>query len=492
MKATVIYGPPGTGKSTEIMRRVQAAKDAGAPDAKIGLVSFTRAAAQELARRAGVKAGRNISTIHSYAFRLAGISRDQVIDRADLADFSRVSKIETTGAGVYDEESLGPGDQYLTMYGFQRSRMIESTKRGFYEGGREGSLVEYQHFVKVYEQYKAAHGLVDFADMLDRAMLTDPRELGLDILFLDEAQDFSVAQWELVHHWMPHVREVVVAMDDDQTLYKWNGADPDGGVKFERRYGAERVVLQQSYRIPARVHRLAQWLIENVQDRVSKQYLPRDEEGVVQRFSTLAMVPKPDPAQETLVLFRNHSMRTEIEDWLQDMSVPYITDNGKPGPLQGYYARCIQAWDRAKSAYKATGNPMVEPRDWVVMTRCAMSVHRRAFQNERIEELLGHDWWNVFAIPADLGVYLRRIYREYGKIRPDTRVHLSTIHGSKGREADRVILLDGMSQRTAEGYSHDPDTEIRTFYVGITRTRQRLDIVTADNPMGLLHQGERA
>jgi len=45
-------------------------------------------------------------------------------------------------------------------------------------------------------------------------------------------------------------------------------------------------------------------------------------------------------------------------------------------------------------------------------------------------------------------------------------------------EADRVILLNAMSERTLASYHKDSDSEIRTFYVGVTRAKEQLDIIT--------------
>jgi DNA helicase-2/ATP-dependent DNA helicase PcrA len=60
-------------------------------------------------------------------------------------------------------------------------------------------------------------------------------------------------------------------------------------------------------------------------------------------------------------------------------------------------------------------------------------------------------------------------------------IRLSTIHASKGHEADRVILLTDMTQRVAETAEKYPDDEIRVFYVGVTRAKHQLDIVEGHN-----------
>jgi DNA helicase II / ATP-dependent DNA helicase PcrA len=56
----------------------------------------------------------------------------------------------------------------------------------------------------------------------------------------------------------------------------------------------------------------------------------------------------------------------------------------------------------------------------------------------------------------------------------DARIRISTIHGAKGAEADNVMLLTDISPRTQE----ESDDEARVFYVGLTRAKQNLHIIT--------------
>jgi DNA helicase-2/ATP-dependent DNA helicase PcrA len=66
--------------------------------------------------------------------------------------------------------------------------------------------------------------------------------------------------------------------------------------------------------------------------------------------------------------------------------------------------------------------------------------------------------------------------------REEPRVRLSTIHGAKGMEAERVILLNAMTERVVSGMLRDPDSELRTFYVAMTRAREDLVIVEGNEP----------
>ena len=60
----------------------------------------------------------------------------------------------------------------------------------------------------------------------------------------------------------------------------------------------------------------------------------------------------------------------------------------------------------------------------------------------------------------------------------DARITISTIHGSKGGEADNVLLITDISPKTYDGYQENQDDELRVFYVAATRTKKHLHIIT--------------
>ena len=56
-------------------------------------------------------------------------------------------------------------------------------------------------------------------------------------------------------------------------------------------------------------------------------------------------------------------------------------------------------------------------------------------------------------------------------------IRITTIHAAKGGEADNVMLLTDMSQRSKEALDNEPDDEHRVFYVGATHAKQALHII---------------
>ena len=63
------------------------------------------------------------------------------------------------------------------------------------------------------------------------------------------------------------------------------------------------------------------------------------------------------------------------------------------------------------------------------------------------------------------------------QINKNPRIIMSTIHGAKGGEADKVLLMQDITNAALETFSYDPDELHRLFYTGATRTKRELHIV---------------
>jgi len=92
--------------------------------------------------------------------------------------------------------------------------------------------------------------------------------------------------------------------------------------------------------------------------------------------------------------------------------------------------------------------------------------------------LLWHD--ALDRMPASDMSYMLAALKRGEKLRGKTpRVRLSTIHSAKGGEADHVVLMKEMAARTHQEMAVRPDDERRVWYVGVTRARERLTVVSS-------------
>ena len=126
--------------------------------------------------------------------------------------------------------------------------------------------------------WKYSYGLFDYTDMLETFLNKDlaPK---LDIVFIDEAQDLSPIQWEMVKKLEQRSKTCYVAGDDDQAIFRYAGADVDYFVNLK----GETTFLTQSFRIPFSHHYLSAEVIKRVVGRRKKSFAPKQQLEVLNK-----------------------------------------------------------------------------------------------------------------------------------------------------------------------------------------------------------------
>ncbi len=456
----MVYGPPGTGKTSEILQRIGDQVKIGKVDPKhIGFFSFTRAAAQEALSRMGLRESNNVSTLHALAFRRTHASRAQIVDRRKLDQLGVLTGLTFNNTA----DPLSEGDELMAVMSCAAAKKMEpQVVADMYFPTVDHSKLEFLD--QTYQNWKSQNGYVDFNDLLHQARTLDFSDLR--IAYIDEGQDLSPLQWDVVDNMYNQGVTIVVAGDDDQCLYEWAGADPHGMSDRQ----SQKHVLEQSYRVPRSVFDLATTIVGGIGQRESKEYRPRGADGLVEWVPDLTQAGV-DPTEDTLILIRNHFMRADVEEQLIRDRVPYTTNSGWGSPLQTRKGRAVRTWMRMKRGMEVRKEALQHLIDTVV--------------EERVQERLrAHDFSVVQTEPWDLclGIYDAEVvgYLSDIDLEQEPRVRLSTIHGSKGSEAHHVVLVNGMGSRTFESIA---DAEYRVWYVAVTRTKERLTIVEAENPM---------
>jgi DNA helicase-2/ATP-dependent DNA helicase PcrA len=465
-KVNTIFGPPGTGKTKTLVDIAQMESERVN---RILMLSYTKAAAEEAGSRVDDKVVK-ASTIHSLAYNALGVGRSSVVDGKKLAEFGDACGIPfaSQSTGDYEQQE---GDEYMAVLAFARNRLSDPWE-AYDHFGRPGQHDRFKMFFEAYPKWKHTYGYIDFDDMLERLpTATCP---AYPVVILDEAQDCSPLQWRAFESVAKRADRVYIAGDDDQAIYEWGGADPHGMADFSKLHGSGFKVLAQSHRVPKSVLALAKnTILTQMGRRVEKKFAPMENEGTVTRYGDLWDYDfnrlKDEKIGSSMILVRDRWRMKEMQKLLHEEYIPY-TMNGA-GPYENKWANAVRA------VMKLNQGSEVSEHERQALINCGDATTSKDAQDRRLLPIGSRRWQDCLTVPA----YLREFY-DNADLFASASVALSTIHGSKGREADNVLVDLTLSTRVEQSLYLDKDAELRVMYVAVTRAKENL-ILFGSNPL---------
>jgi DNA helicase II / ATP-dependent DNA helicase PcrA len=278
----LILAGAGTGKTNALAHRAAHLVVSGVDPARILMLTFTRRAAQEMIRRTqsivtavleerGKAGSRSVQsrllwsgTFHSVGNRILRLFAKHlgldpnftVLDRADAADLMDVIRHEL---GFSNKDKRFPRkDVCLAIYSYRINTRL-SLKQTLDE--QFAWVAEWeQDLTRLYREYlarKQKNNVLDFDDLLLywHAMMKNPAlaqnlAANFDHVLVDEYQDTSALQGEIIQALKPDGNGVTVVGDDAQAIYSFRAAAVENILGFADRFKpkAEMVVLSQNYR----------------------------------------------------------------------------------------------------------------------------------------------------------------------------------------------------------------------------------------------------
>lgn len=460
----IILGPPGTGKTTTLLKIMEDALSSGMDPKKIGFISFTKRAIKEARDRVKVKFNlttvqvQNFRTLHSFAFRHLGLSTRNLMTKKNYQEFADVMGIELTGIDV--EENLEDietvvfedGDRLLFLDGVARNtqRTIEETWEKY------GGELDFHEVNRVHiglALYKQQFAIMDYTDLLERFLVED-FNLSFDLLLIDEAQDLSALQWKVIEKINKKAKKVYIAGDDDQAIFRWAGADIEHFINLQ----GNVQVLDHSYRLPKEVHDYAKTILTNISVRRDKQFNPADHSGAVQYIPDIESL---DFNKGTwLLLARSGYSLFPYISYARSVGIFYSFK--ERGPNVSLFCKAIQIY------YRLQKNLNVDDQEFRIVSQFMPGTFR-----------IERPWYEALTLMSPEHRLWFRTLEEGGENLSTTpRVQFSTIHGAKGAEADNVVICPDVSYKAYKEMNENPDDEARVFYVGVTRAKKNLFILT--------------
>lgn len=281
-KHLVVLAGPGSGKTHVITERILHLFATDLIPEPYGLlaITFTNAAANEMRSRLRAKGFTHwdriwVGTFHSFGNYLlrcygsdVGIREDFDIIERDAQNALCIQVIQTAGLG-----NIAPSNLLRTIENFKR--------RGLYPHQQDVPIVpSLKTAYTYYQQALAERNLLDFGDLVALTLKllqesTLPRRLFTNYfryVIVDEFQDTDIQQLDLTHLLADAAASgSLMVADDDQSIYRFRGANRANVYEIEARLGAQRFILGTNFRSDQVIVEAAQAVISREGNRHSKQ-----------------------------------------------------------------------------------------------------------------------------------------------------------------------------------------------------------------------------
>ncbi|WP_125151979.1 ATP-dependent helicase [Clostridium rectalis] len=300
-----VIAVPGAGKTvTLISRTANLILNEGVNPRKILAVSFSRASAIDMKDRFNkyfskiIKEKVIFSTIHSFAYGvLRNYSKKERINYTIIEDKSislNKNHIIRSLYKKYNNEYITEDklEELTSFIGYLKNIMVNIKD---IENYRERFPVpNFEGIYKEYELIKNTNNLVDYDDMLvkcynilkyDKNSLNYYRNL-FDYIEVDESQDTSKIQHEIIKLISSPKFNVCIVGDDDQSIYSWRGAFSESLLNFKKEYHEEGKILfmQKNFRSTQNIVQAANVFIKHNKKRYKKELCTDNKKGDNIRF----------------------------------------------------------------------------------------------------------------------------------------------------------------------------------------------------------------
>lgn len=366
---------PGSGKTTLLLARtVHLVHVHGVKPEQILTMTFSKAAALDMEKRyqhnyyKHFKYNLKFSTIHSFCWKILktyrqkkGLSMTLIESSTEHSKLQILSQIYKHLTGDYlGEEQF---EELSNQLGYAKNMMLLPGE--FIDHGLK--FPQLAALYSAYEQYKYKHNALDFDDLLsetlkaiqtDTALLNSIRQ-AYPFVQVDETQDTSKLQHEIIKRIAYPENNVFVVADDDQSIYGFRGATPALILDFEKLYPKSALYhLEINYRSKDEILDVCTASINNNLSRYQKKMsgnrgkggmaalsyfadIDQRNDQIVLEIETRVQSKKP---LDMAILYRNNMSAISIVDRLIDANIKFSLKDGKQKTSTKWIVKDIEAF----------------------------------------------------------------------------------------------------------------------------------------------------
>ena len=351
----LIIAGAGSGKTRVITYKVAYLVESGISPDNILAITFTNKAASEMKERVDDLLGENskkifISTFHKFCGRILrvfiesiGYNRNFTI--YDTDDQKKILNKIIKELG-YDDKKV-KARAVASRISFCKNHDISIDE--FKKSAKFEMEKIYARCFEEYDKKMFENNALDFDDMLllTVRILKENEDIRKRIsnqfkyILVDEYQDTNMVQFEIIKLLtMGGNNKLTVVGDDDQSIYKFRGADIRNILEFENVFENAKVIkLTQNYRSTNNILNVANSVIKNNQGRKDKNLWSENGDGArvifteyeddsKEAYSIISEIKRKNDYKNTAILYRTNAQSRKFEEMCVSFSVPYTLVGG--------------------------------------------------------------------------------------------------------------------------------------------------------------------
>lgn len=294
----LVLAVPGAGKTTVLLNRIEnLIKNHDVKPYNILSITFSKTQALDMEERyfniignRDKKNSPHFSTIHAFSYQIIraylkeNLLSVRLIEGSD--DYNKYSLVKSLyyklNNDYISDEAL---EDFFTSLGYIKNTMLPIDEY-LRESKSQGET--FKKLYQEYENFKKEHHLIDFDDMLTMALniLKEDEKILRRIrnrykfIQVDEAQDTSIVQLELIKFISSPLNNIFMVADDDQSIYSFRGASPKELLNFSKIYPDGKIFfMEENHRSDLDIVKVSNIFIQKNKDRYKKEITTRKDKS---------------------------------------------------------------------------------------------------------------------------------------------------------------------------------------------------------------------
>ena len=279
----LVLAVPGAGKTTMILHRTKRLLERGVDPKNILTITFSKAQALDIKVRYNLMFGENnvlFSTIHAFCYSIVRDYSKKSGKTLSLIDSNLKKKYEILRDIYRDVNKTYPTEERIetaiSEVGYCKNMMLSPNSFAKTKRCDSDNFVK---FYETYEKYKKEKNLIDFDDMINLsyeilksdASIRKKYRDRFKFIQLDEGQDTSRSQFQVLKLLAKPDNNLFVVADDDQSIYGFRGANTEELFKLEKEYpDLATFYMEENFRSTKNIVNISNIFIAQNENRFEK------------------------------------------------------------------------------------------------------------------------------------------------------------------------------------------------------------------------------